>query len=171
MDISKSQPFTTYILLGTNLGDRLNNLRRARILISLNIGWISSSSKLYETAPWGELDQSSFLNQALCVKSLLYPSVMLQKIFEIEKALGKNKVTKWGPRTIDIDILLYDNKVFKSENLEIPHPRMLSRNFVLIPLSEIAGSVVHPEAKKTIKELEGMCIDNGSVSIFKDNTK
>ena len=171
MDNPEFQIQTTYLLLGSNLGNTAANLRRARILISLYIGCISRCSQLYETAPWGDLDQSHFLNQAICVETILDPVALMNEIVKIEDILGKKKVSKWGPRTIDIDILLYREDVIISRNLEIPHPRMLSRNFVLIPLSEIAGERIHPVAKKSITDLVSMCVDSGTVSIFKENSK
>ncbi len=171
MDNPQFQNHTTYLLLGSNLGNPAANLRRARILISLYIGCLSRCSKLYETAPWGELDQSHFLNQAICIETILDPAALMKEIVKIEHILGKKKVTKWGPRTIDIDILLYGEDILNNRNLEIPHPRMLSRNFVLIPLSEIAGERIHPVAKKSITELVSMCTDSGTVSIFKENSK
>ncbi|MCL4114211.1 UNVERIFIED_CONTAM: hypothetical protein GTU68_031856 [Idotea baltica] len=167
MSVLNSEPIISYLLLGNNLGDQESILTRARILISLHIGAILSISKLYETAPWGELDQANFLNQAISIKTRLAPEELMQAIIKIEKILGKEKRTKWGPRTIDIDILLYNNDIINQANLEIPHPRMLSRNFVLIPLSEIAEEVIHPIAKKSIKELVGMCIDKGEVGLYK----
>ena len=166
-----SNPVMTYLLLGTNLGDQANTLKRARILLSIHTGHISLSSNLYETAPWGELEQPNFLNQAVALKTYLSPQELMNSIMKIEKILGKQKITKWGPRTIDIDILLYESEVVDEVNLEIPHPRMLSRNFVLIPLSEIAKDVIHPVAKKNIKELVGMCRDNGMVALFKEKSK
>ena len=164
------KPVTTYLLLGTNLGDQAIILSRARIFLTLYVGKIYDVSKLYETAPWGETDQSNFLNQAIKIDTLLSSEDLMKEIIKIEEILGKKKVSKWGPRTIDIDILLYGSSIINQVNIEIPHPRMLSWNFVLIPLSEIAGEVIHPVAKKKIKELLGMCTDNGSVALFKENS-
>jgi len=171
MSIPTSEPIITYLLLGNNLGDQVAILRKARILLSLYVGTIHATSSLYETAPWGQLDQANFINQAISIETKLAPDELMDAIKKIEEILGKKKITKWGPRTIDIDILLYKDDIINAANLEIPHPRMLSRNFVLIPLSEIAEEVIHPIAKKSIKELVGMCIDKGEVEIYNGKSK
>ena len=151
------------ILLGSNLGKKLCILQRARILISLLVGRILKYSSIYETEPWGESNQDTFLNQALILASDLTPSDLLYRLQAIEKILGKNKTTRWGPRTIDIDILLSEEKIIQENDLSVPHPRMTDRKFVLIPLAEISGDQIHPIHQCSINELLLKCQDEGQV--------
>jgi len=155
---------TAYLGLGSNSADKELMLRRARILISTCMGSIERKSKIYKTAPWGYLDQDDFINQVIAVKTSLDIRSLHEALLLTEKTLDKQKDSKYGPRNIDIDILFYDQSIYDTDDLKIPHPRMHERNFVLIPLSEIASEVVHPVFKKTIKYLAGVCKDNGSVT-------
>ncbi len=145
-----------FLGLGTNLGDKRNNLLTAVNHIEEKIGKITSLSSFYETEPWGFKSDNSFLNAALCVETSLEPVAILNIIKEIEVEMGRtqksvNKV--YADRPIDIDILLYDDMIIKSEELTIPHPLMTERDFVMKPLVEIAGDTVHPLLGKKLVEL------------------
>lgn len=145
---------TAYLLLGGNLGDREDNLRKAIALIAENIGSVVSISALYETAAWGKTDQPSFLNQAVAVETNFTAIEVLNKALEIEKVLGRVRKDKWGERLLDIDLILYGNEVIDIENkLQVPHPHMQERRFVMAPLAEIAPGVVHPILGKTILDI------------------
>ena len=145
-----------FLGLGTNLGDKRNNLLTAVTNIEEKIGKVTSLSSFYETEPWGFKSDNSFLNAALCVETSLEPSAILHIIKEIEIEMGRiqksvNKV--YSDRPIDIDILLYNDMIMKSDELTIPHPLMTERDFVMKPLVEIAGDTVHPVFKKILKEI------------------
>jgi 2-amino-4-hydroxy-6-hydroxymethyldihydropteridine diphosphokinase len=133
----------TFIALGSNLGDRAGNLAAARAALAANIS-ITAASSLYETEPWGLLAQGRYLNQVLHGETKLPPRALLAKLHEIEHTLGRDRTReqRYGPRTIDLDILLYDELSVDEPGLTIPHPRMLERAFVLVPLVEIAPELV-----------------------------
>lgn len=154
------------LLLGSNVGDRKTWLAFARKAITEKIGDIARHSKLYETAPWGKIDQQAFINQALQVKTKLDPSAVLQEIRIIEEIAGRQRSITWGPRTLDIDILLYDDLILHTDELTIPHAQMSSRRFVLVPLSEIAGEAIHPVSRKSISALLAECPDQSEVAIL-----
>ena len=145
-----------FLGLGTNLGNKKNNLLAAVNNIEKKIGKVTSLSSFYETEPWGFESDNSFLNAALCVETSLPPTVILNIIKEIEIEMGRtqksvNKV--YSDRPIDIDILLYDDMIIKTEELTIPHPLMTERDFVMKPLLEIAGDDVHPVFEKRLKDI------------------
>jgi 2-amino-4-hydroxy-6-hydroxymethyldihydropteridine diphosphokinase len=142
-----------FLLLGSNLGDRLANLSEA----ARQMGTIKSSP-VYVTAAWGKSDQPDFYNQAIEIETSLSPDDLLQKILEVEKAMGRERSEKWGPRVIDIDILFYNNEVIYKKNLVIPHPEIQNRRFALEPLAQITN-LVHPVLRKTIEELLKDCKD------------
>jgi 2-amino-4-hydroxy-6-hydroxymethyldihydropteridine diphosphokinase len=143
-----------YLLLGSNLGDRNENLDRAIEFIEQRIGSIIDKSSIYETAAWGKTDQPGFLNIALSVPTVLEPLSLLHTVLQIEADLGRVREEKWGTRLIDIDIILYgDQLIDVPGELQIPHPEMQNRKFVLQPLQEIASNVVHPQLGQTITEL------------------
>jgi 2-amino-4-hydroxy-6-hydroxymethyldihydropteridine diphosphokinase len=144
---------TSYILLGSNLGDRRKYISLAISEISAKLGTIENSSSLYETASWGKHDQPDFLNQVVELKTNLYPKELLAGILKIEIDLGRKRIEKWGSRIIDIDILLYGDQVVDEPDLSIPHPFLALRRFCLMPLNEIAPKFVHPLLKKNIQEL------------------
>ena len=144
----------TYLLLGSNLGNRELLLETAIKMIAYEIGDVFVKSSLYETAAWGKTDQPSFLNLALGVATTLTPMELLNSVIMIEKKLGRVREEKWGPRLIDIDVILYGNDVVNlGEKLKIPHVEMQNRKFVLQPLAEITPNQIHPILKKTILEL------------------
>ena len=142
-----------YLSTGSNLGPSIEILEMANCLIQKHIGNIKLKSAFYKTAAWGNTNQPDFINQVLNVHTLFTPLIILKKIEKIERELGRLRVEKWGPRIIDIDILLYDNEIIKTAELEIPHPEMLNRNFVLKPLLEIASKLIMPNSKQPLKEL------------------
>lgn len=144
-----------YLLLGSNLGDRSQNLSRARN----RIGSVIASSSIYVTSAWGKTEQPDFYNQVIEVDSKLGPEDLLKNILSIEETMGRIRSEKWGPRIIDIDILFYRDVIIKSEQLTIPHPEIQNRKFTLIPLNELAPSMMHPVLKKTIQQLNTECSD------------
>jgi 2-amino-4-hydroxy-6-hydroxymethyldihydropteridine diphosphokinase len=154
---------TAYLLTGGNIGDRQHHLRMAATFIYDEVGPITRSSSLYETGAWGMKDQPSFLNQALRVETSLSPIDLLRATLSIEEKLGRIRKEKMGPRIIDIDILLYNNDIVSFPELEIPHPQMVYRRFVLAPVQEIAAGYVHPVLHKTIEQLLVECADDLAV--------
>jgi 2-amino-4-hydroxy-6-hydroxymethyldihydropteridine diphosphokinase len=147
---------TVYLGLGTNLGNKEANLRTAIHKLQERIGKQVSLSSFYETAPWGFESDHSFLNAAIGLETSLSPIEILHITQEIEKELGRTKKSvngSYSDRLIDIDILLYDTLVLQTPELTIPHPLMTERDFVMNPLIEIAGNVIHPTRQKTLSEL------------------
>jgi 2-amino-4-hydroxy-6-hydroxymethyldihydropteridine diphosphokinase len=144
----------TYLGLGANLGDRIQNIQRAieKIVRHPRIELFKKSA-FYETKPWGIKNQPDFINTVIEIKTSLPPLNLFKFLKQIERKLGREKRTRWGPREIDIDILLYGNLVLENCSLKIPHPEMIERDFVLIPLAEIAPDLIHPVVQKTIRDL------------------
>jgi 2-amino-4-hydroxy-6-hydroxymethyldihydropteridine diphosphokinase len=136
-------------MIGGNIGDRLVNLEIARKSIEQRCGVIQKQSSIFETEAWGYKDQPAFYNQALCLETALSPQDLMDTLLAIEQAMGRERLMPLGPRTIDLDILYYNQTVIETPTLIIPHPRLSERNFVLVPLMEIAPDFVHPILKKT----------------------
>lgn len=155
-----------YLSLGSNLKSRIRELKFAVIRIEAEIGEIIQSSSLYETAPWGGVAKYPFLNQVVKVETDLLPMEVLEKIQFIETQLGRARIQKWGDRTIDIDVLFYDNEIINEENLQIPQLNIERRRFNLVPLCEINADFVHPVLGKTIKSLLAECQDSLLVEKF-----
>jgi 2-amino-4-hydroxy-6-hydroxymethyldihydropteridine diphosphokinase len=148
-----------YLLTGGNMGQPEVSLALALELIEKRCGKVSARSSFYETAAWGKNDQPAFLNQALLVETELGADGLLEQLLAIEKSIGRVRLEKYGPRIIDIDILLFNHEVYNEPHLKIPHPQLPNRRFALTPLTEIAGNYVHPVLKKTIAQLLKECPD------------
>jgi 2-amino-4-hydroxy-6-hydroxymethyldihydropteridine diphosphokinase len=147
---------TVYLALGSNLGDRAANLKEAVASLTPQMT-VKAKSHVYETPPWGFEDQPKFLNQVLKVQTYLDPEQMLKHIKRLEVALGRKASFRNGPRSIDIDILFYDDLVLNTPTLTIPHPRLHERGFVLLPMMDIAPDLVHPVTKKSVREMVAFC--------------
>jgi 2-amino-4-hydroxy-6-hydroxymethyldihydropteridine diphosphokinase len=149
-----------YILLGSNLGDRLVTLSQARQKISRLVGEIITTSSLYESAAWGNTNQPDFYNQVVEVNTSQSPEEVLATILKIENELGRERLEKWGPRVIDIDILFYGNEIVNTNALTIPHPGIPNRRFTLLPLAEISPGLIDPISGKTITMILEACTDS-----------
>jgi 2-amino-4-hydroxy-6-hydroxymethyldihydropteridine diphosphokinase len=141
-----------YLALGTNLGDRMENIWRAVDALS-HAFKITALSPAYETPPWGYADQPAFLNMVLAGETDLEPLALIAFLKKLESDLGREKTFRNGPRLIDMDILFYDDLVFDQSDLVIPHPRLHERAFVLVPLNDIAPDLMHPILKRTVRDL------------------
>ena len=155
-----------YLLTGSNLGNRVENLNKATELITVRAGNLVACSKFYQTSPWGPLEQPDFLNQAVAVDAFLEPQQLMELLLGIEEEMGRIRSEKYGPRNIDIDILFYGNKVMKTSLLQLPHPEVHSRRFALTPLAEIASEFIDPVSGKSISKLLSDCQDQGTVLQF-----
>ncbi|MGB2907586.1 MAG: 2-amino-4-hydroxy-6-hydroxymethyldihydropteridine diphosphokinase [Candidatus Aminicenantaceae bacterium] len=155
-----------YLGLGGNLGDREDCLRQCRERLERSKIRIRRESSLYETEPVGRLSQPWYLNQAIEVETDLGPSELLEAVKSIESDMGRILGNVGGPRLIDIDILLAGALIVDTGRLQLPHPRMASRNFVLVPLSEISAGAVHPVLGKTIGELQAECRDTSAYCLY-----
>ncbi len=152
--------FITFLLLGSNLGDSIKYLQDASARIEKKVGAITLKSSLYQTESWGKPDQPDFINQVICVDTDLHPKELLARVLEIEIELGRERVSKWGSRIIDIDILFYNDQVVNEPDLIIPHPYLHERRFTLMPLHEIAPHMIHPALNKSVEELLDELSDN-----------
>lgn len=146
--------FTAYIALGSNLGDREENLRTALKHLEAKGVRVVKVSTFIETEPYGVTDQPGFVNAVCQVATELPALELLRLLLSIEQEMGRVRLRRWGERNIDLDLLLYEDAVLESEELTLPHPDMHNRGFVLLPLAELAPEVVHPKLKKTIQELK-----------------
>jgi 2-amino-4-hydroxy-6-hydroxymethyldihydropteridine diphosphokinase len=153
---------TVYLSLGTNMGNRAENLKQAGLSLSPQMK-VKKKSRVYETPPWGYTEQESFLNQALMVTTYLEPEPLLKHLKRLEVALGRKESFRYGPRLIDIDILFFDDIVMETPALTIPHPHMHERGFVLMPMMDIAPDLVHPITERSIREMIALCNTDGIV--------
>lgn len=150
---------TIFLLLGSNMGDSVQLLAEAQKQLEHQVGKLIKSSDLYQTAAWGNTEQSDFINQVIKMETILDPQKLLGTILAIEKEMGRLRGVKWGPRTIDIDILYYDQEVINLPELKIPHPNLHQRAFTLVPLCEIEPLWLHPVLHRTNRQLL-MAIDD-----------
>jgi len=141
-----------YLALGSNLGDRLAILRAAVAALPPAVN-VQAESPVYETPPWGYLDQPAFLNLVLQGTTALKPLPLLEDLKRLERTLGREETFHWGPRRIDIDILFYDDLVLETPRLSLPHPGLAERAFVLVPLADLAADLRHPVLGKSVREL------------------
>jgi 2-amino-4-hydroxy-6-hydroxymethyldihydropteridine diphosphokinase len=157
----------TYLLLGSNLGDREFHLAKARETLVLNAVTINRQSNIFESEAWGNTLQQDFLNQVLAVQHDFEPQLLLEKLQAIEQSLGRQRIEKWGARTIDIDILFIGNQLFDFPNLKVPHPEIPNRKFTLIPLIELLGEeAVFPGLQVNLGKLLSQCKDELKVWKF-----
>lgn len=155
-----------YLLNGSNIGDRLNNLKKAEYLLNDEFDKALKVSEIYETQAWGKTDQPNFFNQALCYQTSLAPLKLLNVVKNIEKEVGGEHKERWAARMMDIDIIFYGNLIYKDKLLTIPHALMHLRNFVLIPLNEIEPNHVHPKLQITVNQLLKNSMDKLKVKKF-----
>jgi len=156
---------TVYLALGSNIGEREKNLREAISRLDRAAIRVLKTSSLYETEPVDYLDQAWFLNAVLSAQTDLTPAALLRTLREIESGMGSKKAFAKGPRLIDLDILLYDQATIDTPELQIPHPRMLQRNFVLVPLAEIAPALRHPSWSGSAAALLSRSPDRSAVRL------
>ena len=172
MNNHKTLKNTVYISIGTNKGNRFSYIKKSIVEIRKNIGKPELISDIFESKSWGYND-AEYLNAALKIKTNLLPEEFLRETKNIEKKLGRKTKTQiindkaiYSSRVIDIDILFYNDIIYKSENLTIPHPLLQFRRFVLKPLMQIAPDYIHPELNETIKTLNAKCKDEGEVVFY-----
>ncbi|MCH7400695.1 2-amino-4-hydroxy-6-hydroxymethyldihydropteridine diphosphokinase [Belliella kenyensis] len=151
------------LLIGGNLGDRFRLIADAKRKILKEIGEVKKQSSLYETAAWGEKSTMDFINQALLIYTTLSAQEVLHVALSIEKSLGRERVEKWGDRTMDIDVIFYGDSIIDEPDLIIPHPFMKERKFVLVPIVEILPDWIHPVLKMSMKEMLSACEDQCDV--------
>jgi len=157
-----------FLGLGSNLGDRFKNLDYALKAIELSLGANVKKSSVYETKAWGQNNQPDFLNMAIELMTGFGAEEVLNSIQKIETDLGRIRIEKWGARTVDIDILFFNKEIITSSRLNVPHPLIAERKFVLLPLAEIAEEFIHPALQKTVKRLLLECKDE--LDVIKLNT-
>jgi len=154
---------SVYLLIGSNVGDRRKHLSDALWAIETNAGVIRGRSSIYETAAWGKTNQPSYYNQAVRITTFLSPPELLAQLQLIEKSLGRERVERWGQRTIDIDILFFGDLIIDTADLTVPHPELQNRKFALVPMAEIADDLIHPKLFQTVHELLKNCHDTLAV--------
>lgn len=153
-----------FLSLGGNLGNTREIFEGAYPLIEKKIGKISDYSSIYQTEAWGPIPQADFLNQVVLVTTTLKPEACLTELLEIEREFGRERKERWGPRTLDLDILFYGDMIIAESDLSIPHPRIAERKFILTPLAEIAPNFTYPASGKTMVALLAECSDKSQVN-------
>lgn len=162
--LGKTSLHTVFLALGSNLGDRLDNLKTAIRWMPPKVR-VVAQSPVYETPPWGYLNQPAFLNQVVQGNTHLKPEALLAYLKQLEIRMGRTPTIRYGPRLIDIDILFYDDLILNQPNLAIPHPHLHERAFVLVPLADIAPEYLHPVSGKTPQELLAQ-VDSSQIRLF-----
>ncbi len=157
---------TIYIQLGSNMGERHFYIKESLLQIEKILGTIIYESKTYESSAWGVTEQRNFLNKVISVKSDFSAKDTLKTLQKIEDKLGRKRTEKWGERTIDLDILFYNNEIINTKELTIPHPYIQDRRFILMPFAEMNGKFIHPKLKKDIFALLKECKDTEKVSVY-----
>lgn len=156
-----------FLSLGSNLGTRLEALKDAIVRIQSGAGFLVSCSSIYETEPWGFKAEQAFLNMVVEIESSLDPEDLMNELLRIEQLMGRERAEAgYASRLIDLDILLIDGRVFSGKVLQLPHPRMHLRNFVLVPLAEIAPEIIHPIFNRTIQSILYDCPDQSSITLY-----
>lgn len=150
---------SSYLLLGGNLGNRRENLRLAVEWIEQRVGATTKKSSIFATQAWGKKDQPDFYNQAICVETRLNALQLLEEVLSIELEMGRKRTEKWAERIIDIDILFYNDAIIQEKRLQVPHPHLQERRFVLVPMAEIAAELIHPVLNKNMRMLLDECPD------------
>lgn len=158
------------LILGGNRGDRKELINQAVRFISEKNHLVASSA-IYETQAWGNVAKGNFLNQVIQIETSVSPEKLLEQVQEIEKKLGRKRTETWGDRTMDIDILYFEDEVIQTPNLTIPHPFIQDRRFVLVPLTEILPDMIHPTLGKSNRTLLEECQDLCEVEIFDGDQK
>lgn len=156
---------TSFLSLGSNVGESRKHLQKAIELIGRNAeqNRVVRISPVYRTKAWGNTNQPDFLNLVVELKTNLPAEMLMEELLEIERRMGRIRMEKWGERIIDIDILLYGNEILNTEKLIVPHPEMHRRKFVLVPLMDLSGEVLHPLFKKNSSQLFDECTDESAV--------
>lgn len=166
-----SQPVTAFVALGSNLGQRERHLRQAREMLAATPGIeLCAASRLYQTEPAGPVPQGPYLNAVLALSTRLSARELLERMLQVEAAAGRSRgadEVRWGPRSLDLDLLLYGDECIREEGLEVPHPRMHERAFVLEPLCELAGELRHPRLGGRLREYAERCRDPGTVRLWR----
>jgi 2-amino-4-hydroxy-6-hydroxymethyldihydropteridine diphosphokinase len=157
---------TSFISLGGNLGNTREIFEQTYPLIEKKIGSILQKSSLYQTDAWGMTDQADFLNQVIEIETTQNPEEILTNLLAIELNFGRVRDIKWGPRSIDLDLLLFGNQQVNTPHLTVPHPRIQDRKFILIPLVEIAPNTLHPILGKSVRELLALTTDTSAVKLI-----
>lgn len=167
---NKETPHThhVYLGMGTNCGDRLANLLAAIAALAPEV-LVTRQSPVYSTPPWGYTDQPDFLNLVVEGTTTLTPQALLRTVKSLEKKIGRTATFRWGPREIDVDILLYNQTIVSAGELEIPHPRLHERAFVLVPLSDLTPNLIHPKLGKRVSELLAEIDKSGITPYLPDN--
>lgn len=154
------------LLMGGNQGRVNEVLDKAIQQVDKSLGKVITRSSLYKTKAWGPVAQPDFLNVAVLIETYLTPQYLLMKLLEIERKAGRRRDVKYGPRTLDIDILFYGNLKINTPDLQVPHPEIQNRRFVLVPLTEILPNLMHPVLLKNMSELLQICPDSLEVTLW-----
>ncbi len=166
MGQTKIRQLTSFLGLGSNLGNRKKNLDSAISHLKSKAGSIVKASEVYESEPWGLKNQNFYLNQVIELKTSMSPKNLLKCCKSIENKMGRSRSIKWGERNIDIDILYFSEIILNEDNLTIPHPLIQERKFVLVPLNELSKNFIHPIFKKTNHEILKNSKDNSKIYLY-----